>query len=164
LVTTADAHVRAGTYADQNFGSATQINVKNNPDPDYNRDAYFKFDLTSVATVSNAKLRVFGNTDDGTAVTFSASAVADSSWSETGITYNNRPPLGATISGQLTASGTAEAWYEFDVTSYIQGEKAAGHNITTIALHAAFNPSGGTRIDLRSREVGMNPPQLAITR
>ena len=164
LVTTADAHVRSGTYADQNFGTATQINVKNTPDPDYNRDAYFKFDLSSVATVSNAKLRVFGNTDDGTAVIFSASAVVDSSWSETGITYNNRPPLGATISSQLTASGTAEAWYEFDVTSYIQSEKAAGHNITTIALHAAFNPSDGTRINLRSREVGTNPPQLAITR
>jgi len=163
LTTTADANVRGGIYADQNFGTATQINIKNNPDPSYNRDAYFKFDLSSISTASNAKLRVFGNTDDGTAVTFFAAAEADSSWIETAITFNNRPPIGAAISGQLTASGTGEVWYEFDVTPYIQSELAAGHTITTIALQAVYNASGGTRINLHSREAGSNPPQLRVT-
>src|SRR5262249_34486965 len=87
--TFADAHARGGTYDSENFGSATQINVKDNPDPSYNRDAYFKFDLSSLATVSSAKLRVFGNTDDGSPVRFSAYAVADSGWSESDVTYNN---------------------------------------------------------------------------
>lgn len=163
LITTADAHARGGTYADQNFGTATQINVKNNPDPNYNRDAYFKFDLSGISSATSAKLRVFGNTDDGTPVTFSAYAIADSSWIETVITYNNRPPLGPAISGQLTASGTNELWYELDVTSYVQSELAAGHAVSTIALHAAYNPSGGTRINLHSREAGSNPPQLLVT-
>lgn len=162
VTTIADAHVRGGSYASQNFGSATQINVKDNPDPSYNRDAYFKFDLSGITSVSRAKLRVFGNTDDGSPVSFSAYAVADSSWSESGITYNNRPPLGGVVSTSTSASGTAEVWYELDVTAYIQSERAAAHNPTTIALHAAFNPSGGTRLNLHSREAGSNPPELAI--
>jgi hypothetical protein len=160
LTTIADAHVRGGTFANTNFGTATQINVKTNSDPSYTREAYFKFDLSSLTSVSSAKLRVFGKTDDGTPVMFGAFAVNDSTWGETTITFNQRPPLGGSISATIQAASTTEVWYELDVTSYIVAEQAAHHGLTTIGLRAIDN--NGTRIDLRAREAGANPAQLII--
>ena len=55
-------------------------------------------------------------------------AVSNTSWSETGVNWNNRPqvPAGATpLATTVVATSTAK-WYEWDVTSFLAAEKAAG--------------------------------------
>ena len=74
-----------------NFGSATQLQVKRSQ-PGFNREAYIKFDLSSVATISSAKLRLLGNVDNTEASSVTIGVyTAPSTWTETGLTFNNRP-------------------------------------------------------------------------
>jgi len=60
--------------------------------------------------------------------------VANTSWSETGVNYNNRPASGATAIGSLTVSGPTGRWYTIDLTSYAQAQRAAGATRIAIAL------------------------------
>src|SRR4030095_4217031 len=57
----ADAYVRGGVNQNTKYGTATAVLVKNNTTADNNRNGYFRFPLTGVATVTSAKLRLFGN-------------------------------------------------------------------------------------------------------
>ena len=53
------------------------------------------------------------------------------------------------------------AWYEFDVTSYLQSERAAGRNLVSLGLHA---PSASSLlIKANSRQAKTNKPQLVLT-
>jgi endoglucanase len=134
--------------------------MKSTSSTGYNRDGYVKFDLSTINTVSSAKLRVFAQLDAAGSVSLGAYAVADSSWTETGITWNNRPPLGSLLN-TVTVNGTTFAWYEIDVTSFVQAEKVAGRNSVTIGLHLpdVVNPA----VKANSRNASGNKPELFIT-
>jgi len=100
--------------------------------------------------VKSAKLRVyaFSNTADGPAVYASGN-----SWSETGVTWNNRP---VNISGATDDKGSisTNSWVEYDVTPLVTGNGTHSFNLSSIS-------SDG--IDLYSREATSNQPQLAVT-
>jgi hypothetical protein len=97
-----------------------------------------------------------GNATVGT----TAYSVSNTNWVETGITWGNRPALGSAL-GSVSVSGTAYAWYEIDVSSYVAAEKAAGHNLISLAL---TNPATSTRyIQINSREAASNRPQLVVS-
>jgi hypothetical protein len=161
LTSTADAHVRDGSSAATNFGSATTIESQTSATTGENRDTYFKFDLTNAGDINNAKLRIFAATSAAGSVTTSVYPVTNTSWSETSINWNNRPALGSPVLNSVTVNGTTFAWYELDVTNYVRGEKSAGRNLVTLALH---NPSTSTPyIKINSKEAATNKPQLAVS-
>ena len=56
----ADAYVRGGAYASMNYGSATQLEVRNHDQPGEARESYVRFDLPGVAEVASAALLGFG--------------------------------------------------------------------------------------------------------
>ena len=79
-------------------------------------------------------------------------SIANTTWTETGITWNNAPAItGSPLSSVGTA--TAGTWVEFDLGSII-----TGNGTYTFAI------SGGTNdfVDYASRETA-NDPVLAIT-
>jgi hypothetical protein len=45
----ADAHVRAGVYANRNYGAAAQLTVRNHSNNVYDHQAFLRFDLTGVS-------------------------------------------------------------------------------------------------------------------
>lgn len=158
LTPVADAYVRDGSYADTNFGTARTLYVKTSATVGFNRDVHFKFDLARVTTITRATLRVYAALNTSAAVTMSAWSVPNASWTESTLTWNNRPPLGAVLSS-VSITGTTYGWYEIDISSYVQTEKAAGRNVVALALHntVASSPT----ISLHSKEAA-NPPQLVI--
>jgi endoglucanase len=160
LPPTADAYVRDGTSAATNFGTATMLNVKLNTSG-FNRDSYLKFDLSSASSISNATLKFFATSSEGTAITIAAFPVSNTSWTETGITWNNKPALGATQIGSVVVNGTPLVAYQIDVTSYAKSEKAAGRNVITLGLHSPTSTS--TLATLNSREAASNGPSLIVT-
>lgn len=167
LGATADAYVRSGSFANDNYGAATTLDVKLSTDPNniYNRDGYVKFDLTNTNTISNARLRIYAALSaTGAALTSGAHAAPDVSWIETGtnsITWNNRPAYDATPLGIVIIANSANyAWYEIDVTAYAQAEKSAGRNLISFALHA---PVVTTPLIQISSKEGANGPQLVVT-
>lgn len=157
---TADAHVRDGSSAATNFGSALTLEAQSSSTTGDNRDTYLKFDLTNVGDIIGAKLRLNAALSAAGSVTTSVYPVANTTWAETTINWNNKPTLGAPLLSSVTVNGTAFAWYELDVTNYLISEKSAGRNVVTLALR---NPSASAPyIKINSRQATANKPELAI--
>lgn len=160
LLPVIDAYVRGGSYASTNSGTDTALFVKKYNNASLNREAYFKFNLSSVSTISKARLRIYAASTATSPITTTIFPVANTSWTETGITWNNKPTRGAALTSK-TINGTTSAWYELDITNYLKSEKAARRNIVSLAL------ANGTVTDqllkLNSREATVNQPQLVIT-
>jgi hypothetical protein len=154
-----DSYVRDGTYANNNYGKESILNIKSSV-PSFSRLAYFQFDLGSLtaAPIASATLYVYGNVpdNDGSEVDVYAHPVTDDQWTETGITWNNRPEMGAEIGVKHMTD--ALQWYEIDITDYIQAE-AAGDKIASLALRQWGT---GYIVTLNSRENSQNRPYLGI--
>ncbi|AXY73420.1 T9SS C-terminal target domain-containing protein [Paraflavitalea soli] len=162
-----DAYVRNGTSADITHGSTDAAilisKLNSNPAAGNDRQTYLRFDASgATGTITSAILRVYGKLDDNrnTNVPVNAHAVSNTTWTESAITWNNKPATGAS-QGSATVTDSIGRYYTWDVTSYVQAERAAGRNNISLALLAtvATNP----RITWNSKETGSNPPQLVIT-
>ena len=139
----ADSYVNE-TSPGSNFGTQTQVRVDGSPVV----RAYLRFTVQGVVgTITSAKLRIYANSSSSTG---HEARAADSTWSETAITFADAPAVGAIAgtSGPFSGGG----YVEVDVTSLI-----AGNGTYTIALTG----SGSTAISYGSRE-SANPPQLVL--
>ena len=157
LKTTADAYVRDGSDATTNFGSATDLEVKK-AGSGFNRITYVKFDVSSVSAIGSAQLQMFGGLSDTQDPSISTSlfTVADTSWTESGINFNNAPAVSSSPLLTTTITGNTAKTYTFDVTSYVQAQKAAGHNIVSFAFKDSA--SSNSFVKFNSKEAGSNPP------
>jgi hypothetical protein len=142
----ADAFVEETSPSANN---GTTSNLRSDASP--NELAYLKFDVQGLSgAVTSAKLRlnVRDGTKDGPFI-----ALADSSaWTETGITWSNRPSAGGAIS-DLGAISTG-VWIEYDVTSAI-----GGNGTLTFVLV----PQSSDALSVNSRDAASNQPELLIT-
>ena len=157
----ADTYVRSGTFASTNFGNANQLQVKQ-ASGNYARESYLRFDLSGVSTITSAKLRLFGKLDNTQAASagFRVFNSTNTTWSETGVTWNSKLTSGTTIRASGTVTGTTGKWYELDLTSFLKAEKAAGRNLVTLVLKAsAANPA----TILFDSDEGTNRPELRLT-
>jgi hypothetical protein len=156
-----DTYVRGGTFSSTNFATSTLLQVKSDESPSLTRDAYFRFDLGSTASVSAAKFRVYAHltaADSVRAVLYPVTGA----WSESTLIWNSRPGyLSASPLGSMTLTGTTFAWFELDVTSHVRSEQQAGRRLVSFALHCPANSV--ERIDLSSREATANRPELTVT-
>ena len=153
----ADAYVRGGTYAGTSFGAVTELVVKLSADTIYWREAYMKLDISQLQAGQTARLRLSGHLSDTRAasVTTNVFPVASTSWAETSLTWNNKPAAGTTAIGSVVVSGTTPRWYEIDITSYAQQQRAAGASTIAIALK---NPADTLPFSgFASRESGSTP-------
>lgn len=146
----------------KNFGTESVIEIKNCPPAHgYMRQGYLKFEaeVPEGATVIDAKLRLYGK-GDTTAVT-KVFSVEDDSWTETGITYNNRPAMSAEPLDTVTVTSTAR-YYEYDVTGFVQSEASLGRSVISFGV-TGRDEAEDVRVIFNSRESGENRPELVIT-
>jgi glucose/arabinose dehydrogenase len=157
----ADAYVRDGTFAGQNFGPAAQLQVKKSTSS-FNRYSYLRFDLSSVASIATAKLRLFGKLDNTQTknVPIEIDAVASTTWGENTITWNNKPAVGAALA-KFNVIDTTARWYEIDLTSYLKAQKAAGKMLISLALRGLTSVTPDAVFN--SDEATTNRPELVIT-
>jgi len=141
----ADSYVESANPS-TNYGSATQIRVDGSPDV----RSYLRFNVQGLSgSVTSATLRVYANSSLSTG--YDARGVSDSTWTESGITYNNAPPVGSVIGS--SGSISSGSWTSVNVTTYITGNGTYNLGLTT---------SSSTALSLASRESGANAPQLVI--
>lgn len=162
LAPVADSFVRSGIHATENHGGEAQMAVKK-ASADTNRESYLKFDISSFTTASSAKLRLFGILSDATdpSVQTSVFSALNNSWTETGINDTNKPVASASALATTTITGTTPRLYEWDITAFLQAEKAAGHQFITLVLK---NPNTSTSACVfNTREAGTNRPQMVVT-
>ncbi len=163
IANTVASYAQDGSSAGTNFGSSSQLIVKKSPNAGFTREAYLKFDLSSLTTISNAKLRLWGKLSDSTlaSVGLGVYSSADTRWGESTITWNNKP--GATTQiGSATITGTTAGWYEIDITSFLAAEKAAGHATVTIVLKSTTTSSGPQTV-FNSDDASSNRPEMVVT-
>jgi hyaluronate lyase len=154
----ADTYVQDGSAADTNFGADPLIAIKNAP-AGFHRRGFLKFDLTGLpAAPRRAVLWTYGEVSDagGTQAMIQSRAVFDDTWTETGLTWNNQPALGATLSS--AALGDSSDWIPLDVTAHVQNQYT-GDRLATIALVQA---TAGLFVSLSSRTNAGNRPFLQV--
>lgn len=168
LPATQDAYVRDGTNAGTAFGSTDAASLVTKVAPagqaNNNRESYVTFDLSSVTgTVSSATLKVFGRAEDSRDANISvgAYAVATTSWTESTITWNNKPAGGSSAIATASVTDATGRYYNWNITSYIQSEIAAGHTKVSFVLKNQQETQG--RLLWNSKETGSSAPQLTIT-
>jgi hypothetical protein len=122
-------------------------------------ESYLTFDAGQLCTASSVKLRLYGKLTGSGNLGVSAYSVANTSWIETNINWNNRPVTGALLA-TTTISSTTNAWHEWDITQYVQNELSAGRRIISIALKGVANTSN--QVTLNSRQATSNKPELKI--
>jgi hypothetical protein len=164
LIATNDAFVQGGAAAETNFGGRSVLYTKNASGARLDREAYLKFDLSALdsSSISAAKLRVFGrlsNAIDTNLVT-ALYAAPGAGWGETSITWNARPATSSKALATATVSNNAGQWYEFDISSYLRQQHAAGRSILTFALRNLTSSSAYTI--WHAREAVDSLPQILV--
>ena len=141
----ADSYV-VSTDPSANFGNSVQLRVDGSP----TARSYLRFNVQGlVDPVANARLNVYANS--GSSSGYQVGGVSDNNWTETGLTYNNAPAVGAAVgSSGAIASNT---WTRADVTALV------GSNGT---VNLAMGGTNDTAISFSSGE-GANPPLLVVT-
>lgn len=157
LSPTDDAYVRGGSYASSNYGSDSQLVIKQGSSSDYFRKSYLSFDLSNegLSSVSSAVVRVYASTSGSIDIT--AYQTGDS-WTENAINWNNAPGFGSTL-GAVSFSSSGQ-YYEWDITTYVQNE-LANDEVVSVAFYDAG--ASNTQIVLNSKEASSNTPQLVIS-
>jgi len=144
----ADAYVTE-LHPDSNQGTLNYLQVENANNR--NTESYIRFTVNGISgTIQSVKLRVYATTNSST----NGPAVygSNNTWTETGITWNNRP---APTTGILDNKGVIDknTWVEYDVTSLVAGNGT---------FNFVFVGDTSDEIRFSSREGG-NLPQLVVT-
>lgn len=155
----ADAFVRDGTYTTTNYGTDTILYVKSSGTVDLNRQSFLKFNIDNMTGVTAVKLRVYGNNNtDNVSTSINCYGVNSDSWTETGITWTNRPTSLTSSLGAISVNNTLQ-YYEFDVTSFVQTE-FAGDKVASFVIK---DPAGAQRSLLfKSKEAAQFHPLLVF--
>jgi chitodextrinase len=142
----ADTYVNAGSPA-SNYGSSTSLRADGSPDV----HSYLRFDVQGLGgkTIAQASLLIYLTSKANKGI--DVETVADNSWGELTVNYNNAPALGGIVASSGSAKGGT--WVQLDVTSYVTGEGTYSFGITT---------SSSTALSMASRETGANAPQLIL--
>lgn len=128
-----------------NYGTGTRLDVDNPGE-----ESYLRFTVSGVTgTVQNARLRLWVTNGSSNGPSLYR---AGSGWTETGITWNNRPGATSGAVGNLGAV-TASTWAEIDITAQITGNGT---------YDFVFMPDSTDGVSFYSRE-GSTKPQLVLT-
>ncbi|TLM73892.1 hypothetical protein FDW81_07505 [Pseudarthrobacter sp. NamB4] len=152
LTVTADSYVSAGATG-TNYGTSTIMGVDASPV----EISYLKFDLSAYAgrTLESATLQL-RSAGSGSTGKQNIQLVTDDSWTEGGITYDNRPALGTGIG--TFGPTTTNTNYSITLTaSALAGELGQ-------QLSLGMDSSSTDGLDLNSKEAGSTAaPKLILT-
>jgi hyaluronate lyase len=155
LTPVADSYVYdKADSVDSNFGTQDKIIVKK-AGAGFNRETFLRFDVppgSGVLLGATMKLYSLVATTPGI---HAVAKVDDNTWTETGITWNNRPAAGSPISTWTPVLNTTSST---DVTSAIPPS-----GVVSFKVHATTETSNGI-VNYASREnaTAANRPQLSL--
>ena len=146
----------------------------NNPDTNYGSDTiltisgsvysgiYLKFDLSDftlpVERIVSVKLRIYNPTDNA-ANTVKACGVADDSWQEETLTYNNKPGRSSSCSDPVDAQ--ANNWMELNITAFFSEFVSSSDKSFSIVVALG---SGISEVSVATKEYAESQywPELVI--
>src|SRR5215212_472130 len=143
----ADSHV-ASTNPGTNYGNSTRLRVQGRPVA----RSYLLFDvqLPAGATITGATLKLYTGAGS-TLIGYQAYEVADTSWDERSLTFNNAPPFEEQL-------GTSGAWSMPGYKSVSLPAGYVGNGLNSLGA----GTSAASYKTFWSREEGSNPPRLIV--
>lgn len=171
----ADSYVHdASASKDSNFGTEEHVVVKKD-NSGYNRVGYYCFPISDIVALkdeSSVVISLYVTSTDAAANTVDwLFYAAENDWTETGITWNNRPAsssmLLATVSGFNTTSGSysPDNRLIFDITDYVAAKKAEGKDFISFSItQSARATNGGGKSQFASKENqdGLTLPMMIV--
>jgi hypothetical protein len=152
--------------AGQNYGTAQALQVESALSSHAIANSYIQFDLSAIpssytgANVTKASLKLFVNYISAVGGSFNVD-LANGSWTELGITYNNAPTLGTTIASSIPLTkANVNNYVIVDVTSAVQAWLDGSQSNDGIALVA--NSGLGVLFDSKESTATSHPPELDI--
>jgi hypothetical protein len=118
--------------------------------------SYLKFTVSGLQGVpTQAVVRVYATNGSGASTTKGTSvyAVADNSWTETGIVDANKPALGSALQTKINTVIPDNSYVDYTVTPAVTGNGTYSF---------ALNTNQSDKVTFDSRE-GVRPPQLLVT-
>lgn len=159
----ADSYVQNGTYANTNYGSSTYLTTKNDG-TGYFRNSYLMFNLSSIiAPITKATVYLTPVSEGQSGFTNQAYLVSNNAWTESGITWNNAPPLGSTLLGSWTVPGV-HTQISFDVTAQAIAAQSNG-NLLSLGITSPTNIGSNGWVEYGSKENGTASyrPMIVVT-
>ena len=162
LYSTADAYVNSSS-PDTNYGSAISVNVSANSEQDF---VYIMFDLSTIppgASIMSANLSVYLSSTGGniySADRIGAYYCSDNTWSEQGISWNNKPSFSPnpTDSWSFGVSYFVGVYKSWNVTADVRTAQSSG--LITEVLKFSSKTGDGYAV-FQARE-GANIPELEV--
>jgi hypothetical protein len=166
LTPEADAYVRAGDSAGQNFGGEAELVVKNEGSgSDFTRQAIAGWNLGGVreaqrALLADAKIRLYCNATGQPGNEQSAAVLASSDWSEGAVTWNNQPASRPPIAYWVPVEGQ---FVEFTVTQEVAAS-LAGDRRFSVRIEAArdWGDAGWVRYASKEDPDAKRRPELVL--
>lgn len=171
LMPAADGYVvGADAQRNTNYGTSAEVQVKRtlNPGAGRGRRGFMRFDTSAIpGNITRARLRIFARLTDASlpATSMILQKVTDTAWDELALTWNLQPQVASPDPlASVTVAGATGAWYEFDLTAYLQTERAAGRTVVSFRLinQSSTGTSGASFTSVNSKEAASNQPQLII--
>lgn len=166
-----DAYVKGAT-PEAGYGYATRLQVKRtlNPGSGKGRQAYLRFDTSSVTgDITRAVLRLNGRLNRVTPlnqnIPCAAFPVSNSTWTEGGLTWLNKPRPDVPFElARVIVTDDQPRWYDFDITAFINSERAAGRFATGVLLrNMTSGEAGDFYTEFVARDEGGLQPRLILT-
>lgn len=158
-----DAHVTGGTSANTNFGTLAEMLVRKDTSADNLRFTYIRFPLGTIAgaSITSATLRLNAVSSIANEPVSIRIDSAGNTWSESTITYNNRPAINSAGAALANVSvGGAARWYDIDLSTFIRDAAARREASITVGLSGSSNSWSLARIG--SSESSNAKPELLI--
>jgi len=159
LTATADTYAFGGSTA-TNYGTATVLGAKDDgtTSVSFDRIAYVKFDLSGLAFTPTTATLILATDATTQAGTVTVNQCTTDSWTETGLTWANKPATGATIGTATVAAGVV-ADKSINVGSYVNSQYTGdATKIVSFAL-----TGNNAQLYFKSREAGAgNAPELVV--
>lgn len=132
----ADAYVSSAEgELSSNFGGKSYLQVANSGNMFTGEClGFLKFDIADVlsdATINSAKLELHTSVYVTSTHTIRVHYCSDDSWTELGITYENRPSFTSTITDSVVVAST-DKWYEWGITSDVQTAVESDRKLTLV--------------------------------
>lgn len=155
LYPTDDAFVRNGTHANNNYGSSTFLDIKNDA-VDWRRDVLLKFDLSQidtttlvdanlVMTVQNAGVTVLSTN-------WSLYPTIGSSWSEGTLNWNNKPAYDSKAISVLSGSNAGSVMRFEGLKNIIESGIRSGENVLSLVVVGSLGFNGTYNASFYSKE------------
>lgn len=154
-----DAFVRGGVYSATNYGTDTQLSIKDAGGSDFDRKICIQFNLKSLAASLNDAVLILTPKTSGADFNGSSAqlSVVSNSWNESTVNWDNSPSTGA-VKTTVLCSSSAVSW---DVSNYIS-TVLNGDSIVSFLLEIPTEGTADSWAHYYSREATIGQPKLVI--